>query len=315
MKQEIKFNADVSLLSIIADWQNWLLKQRLYSLHTLDAYSRDLAIFLKKISPDKLLSLSDLENLQVHDFRRFLSSRAAQNINKSSMGRELSAVKNFFKWLDVNGIAKNPAISIIGTPRKNKILPKALEADDAFNLLRTATDDKIASNAWQGLRDRAILTLLYGCGLRISEALALNVGDITDQSDFLRIKGKGNKERIVPLIPIIWQCISAYLAESPYQPRVGEPLFLGARGERLSPRIIQRQVQKLRVRLGLADNLTPHALRHTFATQLLSEGVDLRSLQELLGHSSLITTQRYTDVKIDTLQKDYAKAHPLEKQK
>ena len=313
MKQEIKFNADVLLLPIIADWQNWLLKQRLFSEHTLDGYSRDLAIFLKKVSPDKTLSLNDLENLQVHDFRRFLSGRAAQNISKSSMGRELSAVKNFFKWLDVNGIAKNPAISIIGTPRKNKVLPKALEEDDAFDLLSEALD--VAKDAWQGLRDRAILTLLYGCGLRISEALALNVGDITDQSDFLRIKGKGNKERIVPLLPIVWQCISAYLAKSPYQSSVGEPLFLGARGERLNPRIIQRQVQKLRYRLGLADNLTPHALRHTFATQLLSKGVDLRSLQELLGHSSLITTQRYTDVKIDTLQKDYAKAHPLEKQK
>lgn len=313
MKQEIKFNADDSLLPIIADWQNWLLKQRLFSEHTLDAYSRDLAIFLKKINPDKMLGLSDLENLQVHDFRRFLSDRAAQNINKSSVGRELSAIKNFFKWLDVNDIAHNPAISVIGTPRKNKVLPKALDADDAFNLLSEAAD--VAQNAWQGLRDRAILTLLYGCGLRISEALALNVGDITDRSDFLRVKGKGNKERIVPLLPIVWQCISAYLAESPYKLSVGEPLFLGARGERLSPRIIQRQVQKLRYRLGLADNLTPHALRHTFATQLLSEGVDLRSLQELLGHSSLITTQRYTDVKIDTLQKDYAKAHPLEKQK
>ena len=313
MKQKIEFNADVTLLPIIADWQDWLVKQRLYSQCTLDAYSRDLAIFLKKTSPDKLLGLADLEGMQVRDFRRFLSERAAQNINKSSMGRELSAIKNFFKWLDRNEIIKNPAISVISTPRKNKVLPKAVDEDDAFNILSEAVD--VAKDAWQGLRDRAILTLLYGCGLRISEALALNVGDITDQSDFLRIKGKGNKERIVPLLPIVWQCISAYLAKSPYQPSVGEPLFLGARGERLSPRIIQRQMQKLRGRIGLSDNLTPHALRHTFATQLLQKGVDLRSIQELLGHSSLITTQRYTDVQMETLQKDYAKAHPLEKQK
>ena len=313
MKQEIEFNADDTLLPIIADWQNWLLKERLYSRCTLDAYSRDLAIFLKKTSPDKLLSLADLEGLQVRDFRRFLSERAAQNINKSSMGRELSAIKNFFKWLDRNEIIRNPAISVISTPRKNKVLPKAVDEEDAFDILAEAVD--VASDAWQGLRDRAILSLLYGCGLRISEALALNVGDITDQSDFLRIKGKGNKERIVPVLPIIRQCIDAYLAKSPYQPSVGEPLFLGARGERLSPRIIQRQMQKLRGRIGLSDNLTPHALRHTFATQLLQKGVDLRSIQELLGHSSLITTQRYTDVQIETLKKDYAKAHPLEKQK
>ena len=313
MKQKIEFNADDTLLPIIADWQDWLVKQRLYSQCTLDAYSRDLAIFLKKTSPDKLLSLTDLEGLQVRDFRRFLSERAAQNINKSSMGRELSAIKNFFKWLDRSEIIRNPAISVISTPRKNKVLPKAVDDEDAFDILAEAVD--VASDAWQGLRDRAILSLLYGCGLRISEALALNVGDITDQSDFLRVKGKGNKERIVPLLPIIRQCIDAYLAKSPYQPSVGEPLFLGARGERLSPRIIQRQMQKLRVRIGLSDNLTPHALRHTFATQLLQKGVDLRSIQELLGHSSLITTQRYTDVQIETLKKDYAKAHPLEKQK
>ena len=313
MKEEIKFNADEQLHSIIERWQNWLLKERLFSEHTLDAYSRDLAIFLHKISPDKPLSLADLAELEVRDFRRFLSERSAQYINKSSLGRELSAIKNFYKWLDVNEIAKNPAISVISTPRKSKILPKAIDTEDAFNLLDEATG--MAADAWQGLRDKAIFTLLYGCGLRISEALSLNVGDISAESEFLRIKGKGNKERIVPLLPIIWQNIEAYLAKSPYSTNEGEPLFLGARGERLSPRIIQRQMQKLRARLGLADTVTPHALRHSFATQLLQQGVDLRSIQELLGHSSLITTQRYTDVQTETLMREYHKAHPLEKQK
>jgi integrase/recombinase XerC len=229
------------------------------------------------------------------------------------MGRELSSIKNFFKWLDVNDIMKNPAISVISSPRKPKILPKALDVDDAFNVLIEAKD--VAQSAWQGLRDKAVLTLLYGCGLRISEALALNVGDINAKSEFLRIKGKGNKERIVPLLPIVWQNIAAYLAKSPYSINVGESLFVGARGERLSPRIIQRQLQKLRGRIGLPDTLTPHALRHSFATQLLAAGVDLRSIQELLGHSSLITTQRYTDVQTETLKREYHKAHPLEKAK
>ncbi len=313
MKEEIKFNADDSLKPIITRWQNWLLKERLYSEHTLDAYSRDLALFLQQISPDKKVSLDDLASLEVHDFRRFLSNRAAHYINKNSMGRELSSIKNFFKWLDVSDIMKNPAISVISSPRKPKILPKALDVDDAFNVLIEAKD--VAQSAWQGLRDKAVLTLLYGCGLRISEALALNVGDINAKSEFLRIKGKGNKERIVPLLPIVWQNIEAYLAKSPYSTNVGEPLFVGARGERLSPRIIQRQLQKLRGRIGLPDTLTPHALRHSFATQLLAAGVDLRSIQELLGHSSLITTQRYTDVQTETLQREYHKAHPLEKAK
>lgn len=313
MKAAIKFNADETLKPIISRWQNWLLKERLFSEHTLDAYSRDLSLFLKHINPENSVSLCDLATLEVRDFRSFLSDRAAHYINKNSMGRELSSIKNFFKWLDVNNIAKNPAISIISSPRKPKILPKALDVDDAFNVLIEAKD--IAQSVWQGLRDKAVLTLLYGCGLRISEALALNVGDINAKSEFLRIKGKGNKERIVPLLPIVWQNIAAYLAKSPYSVNVGEPLFVGARGERLSPRIIQRQMQKLRGRIGLSDTLTPHALRHSFATQLLAAGVDLRSIQELLGHSSLITTQRYTDVQTETLQREYHKAHPLEKAK
>lgn len=311
MKAAIKFNADATLLPLIQSWQDWLLKERLYSEHTLDGYSRDLAAFLANIK-DTPLSKNDLSELDVHDFRKFLSKQAARSLNKSSMCRELSAVKNFFKWLERKKFLKNPAVSVISSPKKAKVLPKALDVDDSFNLLKgiAGTEQK----TWQGLRDKAILTLLYGCGLRISEALSLNIGDISAQSEFLRVKGKGNKERLVPLLPIIWQHIAAYLAECPYKQNVGEPLFLGARGERISPRIIQRQIQKLRWSLGLPDTVTPHALRHSFATQLLAEGTDLRSIQELLGHASLSTTQRYTDVQTETLQKEYHKAHPLEKE-
>lgn len=310
MKAEIQFNADTKLANVIKKWQGWLLNERLYSVNTLDGYSRDLSAFLAKVK-ETPLSLSDLAALDVHDFRRFLSKQAARSLNKSSMCRELSAVKNFFKWLERKKILKNPAISIISAPKKSKVLPKALDIDDSFNLLKKI--GKIETTAWQGLRDKAILTLLYGCGLRISEALSVNVGDINAQSEFLRVRGKGNKERLVPLLPIAWQNIEAYLAECPYHNNVGEPLFLGARGERISPRIIQRQIQKLRIMLGLPDTVTPHALRHSFATQLLAEGTDLRSIQELLGHASLSTTQRYTDVQTETLQREYHKAHPLEK--
>ena len=253
----------------------------------------------------KVPETADLAKLEVRDFRAYLSQRATRHIDKSSLARELSTLKNFFKWLARYDILRNPALSVIRTPRRAKVLPKALEVNDTFNVIDEAQN--LASNSWQGLRDTAIFTLLYGCGLRISEALSLNVGDIGN-NDFLRIKGKGNKERIVPLLPVVVENINKYLAECPYQPKQGEPLFLGARGDRLVPRIIQRQMQKIRAYLGLPDNLTPHALRHSFATHLLAEGTDLRSIQELLGHASLTTTQRYTDVQIETLKKEYDKA-------
>ena len=310
MKSEIIFNADEELKQTIKQWQNWLAKERLYSEHTLDAYSRDLAIFLQNIS-EKPLSLSDLQNLEVYDFRRFISRRAAKYVEKSSLGREISAVKNFFKWLSRSNIIKNQAITVITSPRRPKVLPKALDVDDSFSVLDEAPN--LAKNEWQGLRDRAILTVLYGCGLRISEAISLNIGDINEKSETLRVKGKGNKERIVPLLPIIWQNIAEYLQKCPYKQNIGAPLFLGSRGERITARVVQRQVEKIRLYLGLPDTFTPHALRHSFATQLLADGADLRSIQELLGHASLMTTQRYTDVQTQTMQKEYHKAHPLEK--
>ena len=307
MKSEIKYNASREIKQLIAQWQSWLLNERRYSPHTLDAYSRDLSGFFDFAAEHlgKVPETADLAKLEVRDFRAYLSQRAARHIDKSSLARALSTLKNFFKWLARYDILRNPALSVIRTPRRAKVLPKALEVNDTFNVIDEAQN--LASNSWQGLRDTAIFTLLYGCGLRISEALSLNVGDIGN-NDFLRIKGKGNKERIVPLLPVVVENINKYLAECPYQPKQGEPLFLGARGDRLVPRIIQRQMQKIRAYLGLPDNLTPHALRHSFATHLLAEGTDLRSIQELLGHASLTTTQRYTDVQIETLKKEYDKA-------
>ena len=307
MKSEIKYNASREINQLIAQWQSWLLNERRYSPHTLDAYSRDLSGFFDFAAEHlgKVPETADLAKLEVRDFRAYLSQRATRHIDKSSLARELSTLKNFFKWLARYDILRNPALSVIRTPRRAKVLPKALEVNDTFNVIDEAQN--LASNSWQGLRDTAIFTLLYGCGLRISEALSLNVGDIGN-NDFLRIKGKGNKERIVPLLPVVVENINKYLAECPYQPKQGEPLFLGARGDRLVPRIIQRQMQKIRAYLGLPDNLTPHALRHSFATHLLAEGTDLRSIQELLGHASLTTTQRYTDVQIETLKKEYDKA-------
>lgn len=326
MKSEIRYKAVNDVAEIIHKWQAWLKDERRYSLHTLDAYSRDLSTFFDFLHEEKErdITLKDLEKLDIRHFRAFLSARSAKYIEKSSLAREISTIRNFFNWLRRQKILNNTAVTIIVTPRKAKVLPRALDIEQTFQVLEASEEPQ---NKWQGLRDTAIFTILYGCGLRISEALALNIGDInlhshnspaatepdvTASNDYLRIKGKGNKERIVPLLGIIKEKIAAYLAACPYHLTTGEPLFLGARGERLSPRIVQRSLAKIRTSLGLPDTLTPHALRHSFATHLLAEGTDLRSIQELLGHASLSTTQRYTDVQIDSLQKEYNQAHPLQ---
>ena len=311
MKQEIRYKASKEVIELITHWQTWLRDERRYSAHTLDAYGRDLSCFFEFTQEylDRTPTLADLQKAEVRLFRAFLSSRAAHHIEKSSIARELSTLKNFYHWLARNNIVENPAIEVISSPRRAKVLPRAIDVDDAFNILDIAKD--FSKKEWQGLRDVAIFTILYGCGLRISEALSLNLDDI-NHNDFLKIKGKGNKERLVPLLPVIKEKITAYLAACPYNIKSGEALFLGARGERLSPRIVQRTLEKIRAYLGLSDSLTPHALRHSFATHLLANGTDLRTIQELLGHASLSTTQRYTDVQIETLQKEYHKAHPLE---
>ncbi|MBE6452526.1 MAG: tyrosine recombinase XerC [Alphaproteobacteria bacterium] len=312
MKAKIEYNATEEVKELITRWQNWLRDERRYSIHTLDAYSRDLAIFFNFLNSyiNKIPSLTSLQKADVRTFRAFLSHRTSKYIEKSSTARELSSLKSFYTWLSVNKIIDNTALTIISSPKQDKHLPRAIDIDDAFNILDIAQD--FSKSEWQGLRDVAILTILYGCGLRISEALSLNFGDI-NHNNFLKIKGKGNKERLVPILPVIREKINAYLMACPYNIKNEEPLFLGARGERISPRIIQRTLEKTRKYLGLPDTLTPHALRHSFATHLLANGTDLRTLQELLGHASLSTTQRYTDVQIETLKKEYQQAHPLEK--
>ena len=305
MKEDIKFHAPVEIQDLILSWKDWLEKERRYSVHTLDAYMRDLSFFINFF---KNIDIAFLEKMEVHDFRRYIRSRASLNISKSSLARELSAIKNFFNWLYKKHDIKNDAVSIISGPKKDKTLPKAIDAPDAFELLDQVTD--FAKSDWQGLRDKAVMILLYGSGLRISEALNLNIGDIKEGQNALMIKGKGKKERLVPLLPISIKAVQAYLDKVPYPLKTGDPLFVGARGERLLARIIQRQMQKIRAVVGLSDSVTPHTLRHSFATHLLNEGCDLRAIQELLGHESLSTTERYTNVSLDTLQKEYNKAYP-----
>ncbi len=307
MKKEITYEADETLKEIIRQWQEWIKNERRYSLNTCDAYFRDLADFFTFLNEylHRKPRLKDLSSAKISTFRSYAADCALRNLDKNSMARHISSLKNFFKFLRTRKLSENTAITVLSSPRRKKTLPKAVEANDTLNILEKSKN--CAKNAWQGLRDAAVFTLLYGCGLRISEALNLNVGDVSD-NDFIRIVGKGNKERIVPLLPVVRQAIDAYLSQCPYKMRKGEALFLGARGERLLPRIVQRQMQKIRLLLSLPDTLTPHALRHSFATHLLARGADLRSIQELLGHASLSTTQRYTDVNIEKLKEEYHKA-------
>ena len=316
MKQEIKFKSDAILSEVIKGWQQWLLNERRYSVHTIDGYMRDLSFFVdffaarEDISPAGKLTLGGLKKLDIRCFRSFISARSAKNLEKSSIARELSTIRNFFRWLEKQDLVKNPAISILSSPRKNKVLPKSLGIEETLSLI--GESEKQEKEDWQNARDIAVFTLLYGCGLRISEALSVSLQDIQNK-DFIRIRGKGNKERIVPLLPVVISRIEHYVALCPYNIMEDEPLFLGARGGTLNPRIVQRQMEKIRNLLQLPPNLTPHSLRHSYATHLLAAGTDLRSIQELLGHASLSTTQRYTEVEISTLQKEYEKADLLGK--
>ena len=301
---------DTELEKIVKRWVEWLRTQRNYSTHTISSYLSDLNIFFKHISESNV-SLSDLKRMDIRDFRNFFSIRAKSNIGKASIAREEAAVRNFFKWMDENDIMKNSAIFQIATPKQPKILPRALDVTTTFDVLDAAKKD--CREPWIGERDIAILTLLYGCGLRISEALNLNGEDITN-SELLKIHGKGNKDRYVPLLPIVWERIENYKKSCPYNITAKGPLFLGARGDRVSPRIIQRKIEKIRLQLNLPPNITPHALRHSFATHLLADGVDLRSIQELLGHASLSSTQRYTEVDLEKIKQEYKKAFPDEEE-
>lgn len=304
---EIKYNVDHILHEVVKDWLQWLKNERRYSEHTVDAYARDLSQFFDFFETPQ--TIGSLSKMQISDFRRYISSRHCQLISKTSLTRKLSSIRNFFHWLNRKGIVQNSAVSILSSPKKDKVLPRALEIQQAKDLIEEAPN--FEKENWQQLRDIAIFTLLYGCGLRISEAVNTNIGDF-DNRDFLRIKGKGNKERIVPILPIVTRSINAYLEACPYSHNHGDPIFLGARGERISPRIIERQMEKIRNYMGLPSNLTPHSLRHSFATHLLANGTDLRSIQELLGHASLSTTQRYTEVEISKLQTEYDQAKLLE---
>ncbi len=309
MAKTIEFAVEPPLLKTIGSWRTWLSVERNCSDHTLDGYGRDLSMFLKFLL-DHLgyrPGLQDLEQLKSNDFRSYLAKRSIAGLSKSSTARAVSTLRNFFRYLDKEGILQNAAIRVLRTPKIPQSLPKPLSKEDAKTALETF--GQIHDTPWIADRDIALMTLLYGCGLRISEALQLNIGDVREDGALV-ITGKGNKQRLVPVLPVVVAAIDHYLSTRPFCHHKGDPLFIGARGKRLNPGVVQRQMRKVRSIMGLADTATPHALRHSFATHLLAGGGDLRTIQELLGHASLSTTQRYTKVDTSRLTEVYRDAHP-----
>ena len=249
--------------------------------------------------------MAALERLSQADLRAWLAHGAAQGQGNATRARHLSAVRTLFRYLARHHGLQNPAPRLLGTPRAQAPIPRALTPEQAQAAAREAGDAE--EPAWQA-RDVALFTLLYGAGLRIAEALALDVGSVPTDGP-LRVLGKGAKERLVPLLPAVRAALAAWLHVHP-RPVGGTPLFVGRKGGRLNPGVAQRTMRDYRRGAGLPAHATPHALRHSFATHLLAGGADLRSIQELLGHASLSTTQRYTSVNDAALKGIWHKAHP-----
>jgi integrase/recombinase XerC len=294
-------------------WFVYLMTERQLAAHTVEAYRRDLAQFLAFLAGhfDRRADLKLLFSLSARDVRAFLAMRRANNVGSRSLARTLSALRMFYRFLERRGLGKNDAIRALSLPKLSHSVPKPLTAPKATALIDNADIARPDAPEWVLARDAAVLTLLYGSGLRISEALSLRVKDAPIKGrDMLRVTGKGDKMRVVPVLPVTRQAIERYLKLCPAKLGADDPLFIGARGKQLSPRVIQLTMARARAALGLPETATPHALRHSFATHLLGAGVDLRAIQELLGHASLSTTQGYTEVDRAHLLKAYESAHP-----
>ncbi|GLQ36093.1 tyrosine recombinase XerC [Amylibacter marinus] len=276
---------------------------------TISAYRQDVAAFLGFITTHKGMGCSKaaLASIDIKDMRAWMAASRRAGLGARSLARALSSVKSFYRWL---GEQFNlPITSVLATraPKFEKPLPRPVEANAAKALIDCVEIQ--AKQGWVGARDVAVMTLLYGCGMRISEALGLN-GDAAPLPDSLKIMGKGGKQRLIPVLPIAKQAVQTYLRLCPHPQEADQPLFRGVRGGRLNPRAIQKVMEQSRMQLGLPASATPHAMRHSFATHLLEAGGDLRSIQELLGHASLTSTQAYTAINQAHLMEVYRKTHP-----
>lgn len=295
------------LLQAVSTWLSALASERRASRHTLRAYDSDIRQFLGYMNAHlgEPVGLKDISGAALRDFRGYLSKKALKGNSNTTRARALSSLRTFFKWLDFNGVLHNAELKLMTTPKIPHKVPRPIEAPRIFEML-----DTLEGGDWTELRDKALFGLLYGSGLRISEGLSLNIRDIDQTTDQIRITGKGNKQREVPLLPQSVKLIRDYRAACPEVETDDRPLFIGVRGDRLNAGMVQKRMRYLRIRMGLGENATPHALRHSYATHLLGEGLNLREVQELLGHASLTTTQRYTEVDYTQLLETFKKAHP-----
>jgi integrase/recombinase XerC len=309
---DLQFATSPDVAAEINRWLGYLGHERRMSPKTCEAYRRDVAQFLGFLTQHlgRPPALKALAKLAPADVRAFLAARRAQGAGNRSLMRCLAGVRSFARFLERGGKGKVGALSAVRTPKLQRSLPKPLTASAA----RAVTDADLrvgeAREQWVLTRDAAVLALLYGCGLRIAEALSLRRRDFNGTPDALTVTGKGGKTRMVPLLPQVAKLVADYVALCPYEIAADGPLFAGARGGPLSPRIVQLAMERMRGALGLPDTATPHALRHSFATHLLAAGGDLRAIQELLGHASLSTTQIYTAVDAERLLDVYASTHP-----
>lgn len=291
----------------IKGFLKYLSAERNVSPHTLRNYHSDLSQFeefLKRVLESETLSIEDIRKVNHITIRAFLSSLYEKGISKSSLARKVSAVRTFFKYLCRELVISDNPGKMVSTPRKEKTLPRFLSIDEMDRLLNTPAGESTLT-----IRDRAILETFYSSGLRIGEIVAINLEDINFNDSLIRVKGKGRKERIVPIGSKAIEAIREYLKVSSKMRNAGYPLFLNKYGNRITTRSVHRIVEKYKKLSGLWD-MTPHSIRHSFATHMLNGGADLRSVQELLGHANLSTTQRYTHVSMDKLMEIYDKAHP-----
>ena len=312
MRPEPSFliTAAPGLAQAAVEWISHLGAEKRLADNTLAAYRRDVGQFFGFLTGHLGAppGLPELSALRPTDIRAFMAARRREGAGTRTLGRQIAALRSFARFCERRGYASTTAFTVVRPPKQPKSLPKALNITDAANLIDTA--EALAEEPWIAARDTAILMLLYGCGLRISEALAVTPADAIDRNEVLRVTGKGGRERVVPVLPAVRDAAGAYVEACPYPLKPQEPLFRGARGGPLSPRVVQLVTERLRGALGLDQSATPHALRHSFATHLLGRGGDLRTIQELLGHASLSTTQIYTNVDTARLIDVYRSAHP-----
>ncbi|GGF88274.1 tyrosine recombinase XerC [Azorhizobium oxalatiphilum] len=302
------------LAPAVEGWLNRLAHERRLSPKTLDAYARDLTLVINRLALHlgERPTLAQMGALAPADVRALLASRRADGVSPRTLVRLMAAARSFGRHLEREGLGKVGALAAVRTPKLKRSLPKPVSVSDAKALADPETRVGEDRAPWVLARDAAVLALLYGCGLRVSEALGLTRAAMPEpgKGDQITVTGKGNKTRMVPLLPQVARAVADYAALCPYQLEAEKPLFRGARGGPLSPRIVQAAVASMRGALGLPDTATPHALRHSFATHLLAAGGEIRAIQELLGHASLSTTQVYTAVDAARLMEAYRAAHP-----